>query len=328
MADKRKHISTSGSELESSISEVVVEKQKKKKGKIVASKGKTIPETQGESMESQIQDLKVELKLMSDKLTSFIDKNDSFTKELVTKITTQVKAEIVKPFEKRIEILEAKLFEKELDSDKLNRKIESLENDLKKAKESEQHDKTCIIRVMEKQSGKLNELEQYGRRNNIRIAGLAEASNTNNNNKTTSETAEDTSKAIIKFLNEKIEGLNLCINDIDIAHRLGKRDTNSKPRAAIVKFVSRYKRDQVMKNRRCLKGSGIFVNDDLTKLNQAVLMSIKRKLNQERNETAWSWEGKLYVKTASGTITQVRFDEYSKWTGPEWNTILKQFNNS
>ncbi|KAH3736102.1 hypothetical protein DPMN_042663 [Dreissena polymorpha] len=189
-------------------------------------------------MESQIQDLKVELKLMSDKLTSFIDKNDSFTKELVTKITTQVKAEIVKPFEKRIEILEAKLFEKELDSDKLSRKIESLENDLKKAKESEQHDKTCIIRVMEKQSGKLNELEQYGRRNNIRIAGLAEASNNknNNNNKITSETAEETSKAIIQFLNEKIEGLNLCINDIDIAHRLGKRDTNSKPRAAIVQL--------------------------------------------------------------------------------------------
>ncbi|KAH3771591.1 hypothetical protein DPMN_172916 [Dreissena polymorpha] len=102
---------------------------------------------------------------------------------------------------------------------------------------------------MEKQSGKLNELEQFGRRNNIRIAGLAEASNNNNNknNKMTSETAEETSKAIIKFLNEKIEGLNLCINDIDIAHRLGKRDTNSKPRAAIVKFVSRYKRDQVMK---------------------------------------------------------------------------------
>ncbi|KAH3869040.1 hypothetical protein DPMN_032196 [Dreissena polymorpha] len=204
--------------------EAVVAKHKKKKGKIAASKGKTIPETQGE----------------------------------------------IKPFEKRIEILEAKLFEKELDSDKLRMKIESLEIKLKKAKESEQLDNACIMSAMEKQSGKLNELEQYGRRNNIRIAGLVEASNNNNsnNNKTTSETAEETSKVIIKFLNEKIEGLNLCINDIDIAHRLGRRDTN------------------MMKNRRCLKGSGIFLNDDLTKLNQSVLMSIKRKLNQKRNETA------------------------------------------
>ncbi|KAH3800698.1 hypothetical protein DPMN_154338 [Dreissena polymorpha] len=129
---------------------------------------------------------------------------------------------------------------------------------------------------MEKQSGKLNGLEKHGRRNNIRIAGLAEASINNNNNKTTSETAEEASKAIIKFLNEKIKGLNLCINYIDIAHRLGRRDTNSKPRAAIVKFVSRHKRDQVMKTRRNLKGFGIFLNDDLTKQNQAVLMSIKR----------------------------------------------------
>ncbi|KAH3706188.1 hypothetical protein DPMN_065569 [Dreissena polymorpha] len=127
---------------------------------------------------------------------------------------------------------------------------------MKKATESEQQANTCIISATEKQSGKLNELEQYGKRNNIRIAGLAEANI--NHNKTTSETAEETSKAIIKFLNEKIDGLNICINDIDIAHRLGRRDTNSKPRAAIVKFVYRHKRDQVMKNRRCLKGSGIF----------------------------------------------------------------------
>ncbi|KAH3862960.1 hypothetical protein DPMN_025935 [Dreissena polymorpha] len=60
---------------------------------------------------------------------------------------------------------------------------------------------------MEKQSGKLNKLEQYGKMNNIRIAGLVEASNNNNNKKATSETAEEISKAVIKFLNEKIEGL-------------------------------------------------------------------------------------------------------------------------
>ena len=68
---------------------------------------------------------------------------------------------------------------------------------------------------------------------------------------------------------------DLTIQDIDIAHRLpNKTGTNRK---VIVKFVSRYVKTKVMKNKRKLSSTGVYINDDLTKINQEVLMSVKQK---------------------------------------------------
>ncbi|KAH3751858.1 hypothetical protein DPMN_160048 [Dreissena polymorpha] len=50
-----------------------------------------------------------------------------------------------------------------------------------------------------------------------------------------------------------------------------------------------------MRNAKLLKGSGIFLNEDPTKLNAEVLSSVRLK-DPETVERAWSFDGKLYAR--------------------------------
>ena len=73
--------------------------------------------------------------------------------------------------------------------------------------------------------GRFNELEQYSRRNNIRIWGIPEKVEKGE----TYESMETTVSLVVKTLNEKM-GLNLENRDIDIAHRIGKKIPNQPDR--------------------------------------------------------------------------------------------------
>ncbi|KAH3897009.1 hypothetical protein DPMN_021193 [Dreissena polymorpha] len=50
-----------------------------------------------------------------------------------------------------------------------------------------------------------------------------------------------------------------------------------------------------MKRAKLLKGTGIFINEDLTKINAEVLASLRPK-EPEMVEKAWSRDGKLFVR--------------------------------
>ena len=87
-----------------------------------------------------------------------------------------------------------------------------------------------------------------------------------------------TAGIVIDKLNSVIGGLNLRREDVDIAHWLGikkkgkpKPGETVRPRRIIIKFNSRYRRDEILRNRKLFKGTDIFVNEDLTKINQLVL---------------------------------------------------------
>ena len=95
---------------------------------------------------------------------------------------------------------------------------------------------------------KLDALEQYGRRENLRIYGVPE---TNNNN----DDGEDVVLRIAKFLQIDLQGM-----DIQRAHRLGKKTKNieRKPRPVIARFVSFKKRNEILFAKSKLKNSADF----------------------------------------------------------------------
>ena len=105
------------------------------------------------------------------------------------------------------------------------------------------------------------------------------------------------------------------IQDIDIAHRLpNKIGTNRK---VIVKFVSRYVKTKVMKNERKLSSTGVYINDDLTKINQEVLMSVKNKLREEVKE-AWYQNGQIFRKDQMDHVQTVKYEDYMNWLEMPW----------
>jgi hypothetical protein len=113
--------------------------------------------------------------------------------------------------------------------------------------------------------------------------------------------------------------LKLEIDDIEVGHRLGKQD-DKKPRQIIVQFSSRGTKVDILKNRKLLKGSGIYVNEDLTRLNQHVFTCIRKKLSDEV-EGVWTRNGNIFYKNKMGSVHRVHSDEYQTWIDLPWPTV-------
>ena len=91
---------------------------------------------------------------------------------------------------------------------------------------------------------KIDALEQYGRRENLRIHGIPESKNNQ----------DDGEEIVLKIAKSLNVDLQSC--EIQRAHRLGKKTTNniSKPRPIIVRFISHeirfYLQNQTLKKRK------------------------------------------------------------------------------
>ena len=137
-------------------------------------------------------------------------------------------------------------------------------------------------------------LEQYGRRNGLRISGLPEKEN------------EDTTTAIVDLANEvlKVEP-PLQREDISISHRL-KKPRNARaqePAPIIVRFLRRVDRNRVISERKKLKDYNqdqdiqIYLNEDLTtwraKLFAKVRALQKKETFQTNLDLQWEYQGNV-----------------------------------
>ena len=151
-----------------------------------------------------------------------------------------------------------------------------------------------------------NELEQYSRRNNIRIWGIPEAEG--------GEDAQATIDRVVMVLNEKLGAkLRSYLYDIDIAHRIGKKKKNKKSgRCIIVKFLSRMSGIKCLKDRKTrLKGTNIFIQEDLTNLNYSVYMAAR---SNDEVQKCWTIDGAVYVvMKGSEEITRKEYSDYQDW---------------
>ena len=154
--------------------------------------------------------------------------------------------------------------------------------------------KTRIIKelkeMLHSMNERLNDLEQYTRRNNIRIYGL--------NDRDKDESAQETTYAVLNFLREKLE-IGLKPGDIDIAHRIGRFQSNWN-RIVICCFVSRTQRNEVMKKRSALKGTQFVIKEDLTRRNAKLL---EKTSELENVQSVWSDQGKIIALLKNGTQT-------------------------
>nr|KAG5705097.1 hypothetical protein BaRGS_018827 [Batillaria attramentaria] len=112
-----------------------------------------------------------------------------------------------------------------------------------------------------------DDVEQYTRRNNIRIFGIAESDK---------ENVRDCETKVLKLLHDKLSLRHIQASDLEAVHRVGlardrRRDRRGQglraglsPRAIIVRFVSRRVLHDVFVSQRKLKNSGVVIVEDLT----------------------------------------------------------------
>lgn len=129
---------------------------------------------------------------------------------------------------------------------------------------------------LEKAYATIDSLEQYTRRNSLRIYGLPESVN------------EDTDASVIKFYKEKMN-IEVSKEMIDCSHRLGKEENHTKP--LLVKFVSKNIKQEIYKNKRKLKGSKLVIKEDLTKKNIQLMKRVRDKF-----KTVWTNNCSIFTK--------------------------------
>ena len=145
---------------------------------------------------------------------------------------------------------------------------------------------------------KIDKLETYSRRNNVRIDGLTELNN---------ENYQQTQKKVDCLFKEKLQLKNV---KIETAHRLPRSNLNarSQPRTIIAKLTSIIDKDETMKNKHKLKGTGIFINEDLSEGTIKTRQEKLPELQAARNagKIAYFRRDKLIVKETKYDNTRER----------------------
>lgn len=174
------------------------------------------------------------------------------------------------------------------DVDELKNKVKHHETEdsrkeevIKKLKEDLQASKQHIQDLEER----CNYQEDYSRRNNLQIIGIDEQPE---------ETWEQTAVKVSKLLEDKFELPNI---ELERAHRVGRRD-DTRFRPIIARFSRFCDREAVMRNVSKLRGTNIFVNEDLCPASQAIRKAQIPMMKQARRDgkVAFFRHTKLIIK--------------------------------
>ena len=127
------------------------------------------------------------------------------------------------------------------------------------------------------QLDKMDDLEQYTRRTNLRIYGIPEAG----------KQPEDTDQLTIDFVKSEL-GVEISPEDISRSHRVGKR--SSKPRPIIVRLVGHNTKVEILRKRRQLKKNKrpYNIQEDLTKTRRDILKYLRNDIDEGIIDKVWT----------------------------------------
>lgn len=135
-------------------------------------------------------------------------------------------------------------------------------------------------------------LEQFLREENLEIHGVP------------SSHGENTDDFVLKI--GKAIDIDIRISDISVSHRLPGGNTE-KPAPILVRFISRRKRNEFMKNKRLIKDKDIasfnieglgnlFINENLTRFKRELLYEARKLKKLCKYEYLWTVNGNIYIK--------------------------------
>ena len=203
-------------------------------------------------------------------LLSSVIKDILQDKRFLELIETHVESRL-SDMRKSIEKQEGRIFDLEIADDRKQHEIKHLQVTVEQ--------QTNQIQDL---SWKLDQQEQYSRRNCLLFFGHDESAD------------ENTDDVILQLAKEKLQ-VDLTRNDIERSHRTGsksKHKSTNTPRPIIAKFNTYRKRQEVISARRKLAGTRKSIQEDLTKRNQELLkyVQVSRKV-----KSSWTRDGRVLI---------------------------------
>ncbi|KAK3853303.1 hypothetical protein Pcinc_040147 [Petrolisthes cinctipes] len=188
------------------------------------------------------------------------------------------------------------------------KEVEELQHEIKNCKQDKKNDREVIKGLKEELqvSGKIaKELEEkvnyqddYSRRNNLQIIGVEEQGG---------ETWEQTANQVLKLFEEKLHLPNL---QLERAHRVGRRE-DYRGRPNIARFSKFGDREAVMRSVTRLRGTNIFINEDLCPASQDIRRAQLPQLKKARSE------GKIAYFRHTRLIIREKPNDYDESGGAE-----------
>lgn len=134
---------------------------------------------------------------------------------------------------------------KELIKEEIEKAKKTIEEDINNSFNFSEGAQAEKMLKMDQVAKDMNDLEQYTRKNSVRIHGLAE------------ELMENAEEIVLEFFKEKLQ-VDMQPAEIEIVHRVGARvgveesrqAERTKPRPLIVKFLSHRSKENVMRKKK------------------------------------------------------------------------------
>ena len=168
--------------------------------------------------------------------------------------TTAMISELDAKYDNKIRDLIASLEYTQATVEDIKCKLKTSENENKRLSselDMVRRENTTLQAQLKEREERLDYLDDQGRRNNLRISGVPEQNN---------ENWEQCQHRVTKLLQEH---LNISPS-FERVHRVGKYSPQqTRPRDIVAKFPSFPQREAVFRDRRKLKGTNIYLNEDL-----------------------------------------------------------------
>ena len=193
---------------------------------------------------------------------------DSFVEKLVGLIADAILERVTQNVYKAVDHQQEAHKQKVTD---LQKKVTYLEGDLARVKDD------------------LDDHEQYSRRNSLHLYGIKEKKDKN------------TDTIVVELIKSKLD-VDVTEKDLDRSHRVTPKNPSNGPRPIIVKFARHNVRQKVYAVRTKLKGSQIFIREDLTVKKQKLM---RETLKHESIAKAWSTDGRIRALTKENKVVNI-----------------------
>ena len=156
---------------------------------------------------------------------------------------------------------------------------------------------------------RIDDLEQYSRKEDIIITGLpihrsvADVVKGESVDSLDSEGRNSVEVQVLAKLSR--HGVSIGEDEVSACHTLGRRQEDGTQKI-IVRFVSRKSKVNVMRNAKKLKGTGIFINEHLTKKTGGLAKAARDLKKNGKIASTWTRDCKVFVKDNRGQVLQIR----------------------
>ena len=228
-------------------------------------------------------------------LEALHDQESNIMKALISALVTPIREAIKE---------EMKIQEKNFDM--LNKQISALQTDL--------NEKNRYISTLEE---RIDDLEQYSRRNCLVITGIPEKED------------EKTDEIILDIAKKQLN-VDLQPTDIDRSHRIPGgpiRRGNEKSRNIVVKFSTYNARRRVIEQKSRLKSMNnrIFINEQLTKKRSELYYEARKLVKARKVKQAWTYDGRVLVRNNDDKVQPIKnLIDIASFTNtpPGWSPVL------